>query len=195
MDTYNIEMSILDDEYKLSMLTLEHEMFINSIDNIYPVSEITGFEIKENVKNAAKSIKDKIAEVIKTLVKKIKEVFDNIKKNIRKKLNELYIKSYYKDAKKDFKKTGDAITYGFKLLRKYKDNSELNNYIKNMNISTLDIKKVLALKDIYKHAFNDYIPRFEAAASELDDHPDDVRASVSMYAGATTPGGFPELDK
>jgi hypothetical protein len=177
------------------MLSLEHEMFINNIDNIYPVSEITGFEIKENVKDAAKSIKDKIGEVIKALVKKIKEVFDNIKKNIRKKLNELYMKSYYKDAKKDFKKTGDAITYGFKLLRKYKDNSELNNYIKNMNISTLDIKKVLALKDIYKHAFNDYIPRFEAAAGELDNHPDDVRASVSMYAGATTPGGFPELDK
>jgi len=195
MNTYMMEMSILDDEYKLSMLSLEHEMFINSINNIYPVSEINGFEVKENIKNAAKSIKDKISEVIKTLVKKIKEVFNNIKKNIRKKLDELYIKSYYKDAKKDFKKTGDVITYGLKLLRKYKDDSELNNYIKNRNISTLDIKKVLALKDIYENAINDYIPYFEAASNHLDNNIDNARAHVSMYAAATTPGRFPELDK
>lgn len=57
MDTYIMEMSILDDEYKLSMLSLEHEMFVNSIgkDNI----------LNEGVADIGK----KIIEIIGTFLK------------------------------------------------------------------------------------------------------------------------------
>lgn len=63
MDTYIMEMSILDDEYKLSMLSLEHEMFINSIG-------------KNNILNEDKNssnIITKIKNIVHEFAKKIKE--------------------------------------------------------------------------------------------------------------------------
>lgn len=74
MDAYMIEMSILDDEYKLSMLINESNYFYSIIQDNTIINESFGSKIKE---------------IISKFIGKIKEIWDNIKrwfKNVKTKI-------------------------------------------------------------------------------------------------------------
>lgn len=80
MDTYNIEMSILDDEYKLSMLTLEHENFTNIIRNNISLNEET---LHEGIIHPISTFISNARKIIKILKEKVMKFINWIKEKIR----------------------------------------------------------------------------------------------------------------
>ena len=80
MDTYNIEMSILDDEYKISMLTLEHENFTNIIRNNISLNEEA---LHEGITNIISTFISKARKMIKILKEKVMKFINWIKEKIR----------------------------------------------------------------------------------------------------------------
>lgn len=94
MDTFNMEMSILNDELKINMIMNEMTLFNNTILN-------------ENntvvLENTVENIKNKFIEIWNRIVEKIKKIITWIKEKIFKKINESedIIKQNIKSNEKD----------------------------------------------------------------------------------------------
>lgn len=80
MDTYNIEMSILDDQYKISMLTLEHENFTNIIRSNISLNEEA---LHEGITNFISTFISNARKMIKILKEKVMKFINWIKEKIR----------------------------------------------------------------------------------------------------------------
>lgn len=95
MDTYNIEMSILNDQYKISMLTLEHENFTNIIRNNISLNEET---LHEGITNSITTFISNVRKIIKILKEKVTKFINWIKEKIRlkkaEKDNQYYMKRF-----------------------------------------------------------------------------------------------------
>lgn len=91
MDTYNIEMSTLDDQYKISMLTLEHENFMNIIRNNISLNEEA---LHEGITNLISTFISNARKMIKILKEKVIKFINWIKEKIRLKKTEKH-NSYY----------------------------------------------------------------------------------------------------
>ena len=95
MDIYNIEMSTLDDQYKISMLTLEHENFMNIIRNNISLNEEA---LHEGITNLISTFISNARKMIKILKEKVIKFINWIKEKIRlkkaDKSNQYYMKKF-----------------------------------------------------------------------------------------------------
>lgn len=98
MDTFNMEMSILSDEYKISMLMNESDMFYNSSNKI----------LNESISDKLKSMKDAVIKFFKFIKEKIKSIFNSFVSKIKEMYKNIKIKKfefYQKLADKNLKKS------------------------------------------------------------------------------------------